>query len=221
MVIVPISGLEGKDKQDVDAILSRSLYFMGMEPTRKSSEEGRYFLVTTNNSKKLNAQRETVNLLSKYYKRKEPPINSNNNQGRRETSTPTYFSSYASASASKHPTTDSPFNITRPDTLNQRPVTISFPTSTHDNQSTFRYSPSSYKFPIQNNPSNDYPSPSYNFSGQNNYVKYNHYKLNTNTKDDPSNQSNKSLKINANNDNNSLVTQSTVDVTRERPNWKN
>ena len=111
MAIVPISGLEGKDKQDVDAILSRSLYFMGMEPTRKSSEEGRYFLVTTKNSKKLNAQRETVNLLSKYYKKKESPMNSNNNQGRRETSTPTHFSSYASASASKHPTILIPLSI--------------------------------------------------------------------------------------------------------------
>ena len=41
---------------------------MGMEPTRKSREEGRYLLMTTK-TKKLNAQREADNLLSKYYKK--------------------------------------------------------------------------------------------------------------------------------------------------------
>ena len=40
MAIVPITGLEEKDKQEVDVMLSRSLYFTGMEPTRKSREEG-------------------------------------------------------------------------------------------------------------------------------------------------------------------------------------
>ena len=47
MVIVIITGLEEKDKREVHAILSISLYFMGMEPTKKSSDEGRYLLVTT------------------------------------------------------------------------------------------------------------------------------------------------------------------------------
>ena len=47
MAIVPITGLEEKDKQEVDVMLSRWLYFMGMEPTRKPREEGRYLLVTT------------------------------------------------------------------------------------------------------------------------------------------------------------------------------
>ena len=68
MVIVPITGLEEKDKQEVDAMLRRSLYFIEMEPTRKSSEECRYLLVTTK-AKKLNDQREADNLLGKYYKK--------------------------------------------------------------------------------------------------------------------------------------------------------
>ena len=47
IAIVPMTGLQETDKQEVDAMLSRSLYFMGMDPTRTSSEEGRYLLVTT------------------------------------------------------------------------------------------------------------------------------------------------------------------------------
>ena len=107
-------------------MLSRSLYFMGMEPTIKSSEEGRYILVATK-VKKLNAQREADNLISKYYKKKERTMNSNQNQGRRINSTPTHFSSDASALANKHPTTNSYFNITHANIMNQRPVTISIP----------------------------------------------------------------------------------------------
>ena len=82
MAIVPITGLEEKDKQEIDVILNISLYFMGIEATRKSSEEGRYLLVTTK-TKKLNAQREADNLLSKYYKKKETSMNNKNNQERR------------------------------------------------------------------------------------------------------------------------------------------
>ena len=100
-------------------MLSRSLYFLGMEPTRKSREERRYLLVKTK-AKKLNAKREAVNLLSKYYKRKEPVENSNQNQGKKVNSTPRHFSSYVSVLANKHPTTNPPFNITRPNILNQR-----------------------------------------------------------------------------------------------------
>ena len=102
-------------------------------------------------------------------------------------STPTHFSLYASALANKHPTTNSPCNITRPNILNQRSVTISFSTNTHANQSHFGYLPSSYKFHGQNHSSNDYPPPSYNFFGQNNPFKYNYYKPNTNAKNDSSN----------------------------------
>ena len=97
-------------------------------------------------------------------------------------------------------------------------MTISFFTN-NVNQSTFGYSPSPYKLPGQNTP-NEYSPPSYNFSGQNNTSQYNHYKPNSNTKDDSSNHSNKSLKRKATYDNNSLITQSTVDLTQETPNWK-
>ena len=70
MEIVPITILQEIDKQEVDVMLSRSLYFLGMKLTIKSREEGRYLLVTTK-AKKPNAQREAENLLSKYYKRKK------------------------------------------------------------------------------------------------------------------------------------------------------
>lgn len=36
------------DKQQFTDILGKSLYFTGMEPTRKTATEGKYFLVTTN-----------------------------------------------------------------------------------------------------------------------------------------------------------------------------
>ena len=184
---------------------------MGMEPTIKSSEEGHYILVATK-VKKLNAQREADNLISKYYKKKEPTMNSNQNQGRRINSTPTHFFSDASALPNKYPTTNSYFNITRPNIMNQIPVTISFSTNTNTNQSNFGYYPSPYRLPGQNNSFNDYPPQFCNFSDQNNPSKYNHYKTNTNAKDDSSNQSNNSLKNKSTNDNNSLVTQSTVDM---------
>ena len=126
---------------------------------------------------------------------------------------------YASALANKHPTTNSSFNIRRPNILNQRPVTISFSTN-NTKQPTYGYSQSTYKFPGQTNSTKEFPPPSYNFSGQNNTSQYNHYKPNPNTKDDSSNQSNKSLKRKTTSDNNSLITQSTVDLTQETPNWK-
>ena len=175
----------------------------------------------TTNANKLNVQREADNILSKYYKKKQPSTISNINQGRRVTSTPTLFSSYTSALANKHPTTNSPFNITRSNILNQKPVTISFSTN-NVNQSTLGYSPSPYKFSSHNNSPKEHPPPSYNFSGQSNTSKYKQYIPNSNATDDSSNQSNKSLKKSTS-DNNSVVTPSTVHLTKKvqtgKMNW--
>ena len=57
IAIVPMTGLQETDKQEVDAMLSRSMYFMGMDPTRKSSKEGRYLLVTTKEKKTKRSKR--------------------------------------------------------------------------------------------------------------------------------------------------------------------
>ena len=83
MVIVPITGLKESDKVEVETILSRSLYFNGMEPTRRSQDEGMYLLITTN-LHRANSQKEVDNLLRKYYKRKPSNVNYNL-QGRRVT----------------------------------------------------------------------------------------------------------------------------------------
>ena len=45
--IVLVFGIMSKDKDQVQDILSKSLYFTGIEPTRKSEIEGKYLLVTT------------------------------------------------------------------------------------------------------------------------------------------------------------------------------
>ena len=69
--VVPVFGRISKDKDQVKDIISKSLYFTGMEPTRKSDSEGKYLLVTTQN-KLYCAQRDVDNLLGKYYN--EPNI---------------------------------------------------------------------------------------------------------------------------------------------------
>ena len=66
--IVPVFGIMEPDKQKVSDILSKFLYFTGMEPTRKIATEGEYLLVTTK-SKVYCAQRESDTLLAKYYRR--------------------------------------------------------------------------------------------------------------------------------------------------------
>ena len=62
MSIVPITRLKENDKLEVERILSKSLYFSGMEPTRCSNDEGRYLLTSTN-LQRVNTQREVDNLL--------------------------------------------------------------------------------------------------------------------------------------------------------------
>ena len=69
MAIFPVTGITKDDKEEVETILSRSLYITGIEATRKSKEDGRYLLLTTN-ANKANAQREVDNLLGKKNDRK-------------------------------------------------------------------------------------------------------------------------------------------------------
>ena len=70
MAIVPVTSITKDDKEEVETILSRSLYITGNEATRKSKEDGRNLLLTTN-ANKANAQREVDNLLGKYYKKND------------------------------------------------------------------------------------------------------------------------------------------------------
>ena len=126
MAIVPVTGITKDDKEEVETILSRSLYITGIEATRKSKEDGRYLLLTTN-ANKANAQREVDNLLGKYYKKNTNKNGSTQPPGHRQApSTSTHFSTYAAALLTSHPSTNIIPDRKRPSQLNNRPVTISF-----------------------------------------------------------------------------------------------
>ena len=125
MSIVPGTGITKDDKEEVETILSRSLYITGIEATRKSKEDGRYLLLTTN-ANKANAQREVDNLLGKYYKRTTGNIGPIQSPGHRQApSTSTHFSTYVVALLTSRPSTNTIPDRKRPSQLNNRPVTIS------------------------------------------------------------------------------------------------
>ena len=66
-----------------------------MEPTRKTSTEGKYLLITTK-SNLYYAQRETENLLAKYYRKNQTYNNQTENPGRRKKPlVHNHFSTYA------------------------------------------------------------------------------------------------------------------------------
>ena len=126
MVIVPVTSITKNDKEEVETIISRSLYITGIEATRKSKEDGRYLLLTTN-ANKANAQRELDNILGKYYKKTTGKIGPIKSPGHRQApSTSTHFSTYAAALLTSHPSTNKIPDRKRQSQLNNRPVTISF-----------------------------------------------------------------------------------------------
>ena len=111
------------DKQQFTDILGKLLYFTGMEPTRKTATEGKYFLVTTN-SKLYSAQREADNLLAKYYRRTQRYNNQMQTPGRRKKPLiHNHFPTYAKVLSKENPAT-----INQPMQYNpssyHRPITI-------------------------------------------------------------------------------------------------
>ena len=81
--IVLIFGIMEHNKQKVSDIFVKSLYFIGMEPTRKIATEGKCLLVTTK-SKFYCTQQEVDNLLTKYYRRNQTYNNQNETPRRKK-----------------------------------------------------------------------------------------------------------------------------------------
>ena len=67
VVVVPIFGVQKEEEDKLYEIFSNALYFSGLEPTRKTQEEGNYQLLTTT-ANKYNAQLEADRLLTKHFK---------------------------------------------------------------------------------------------------------------------------------------------------------
>ena len=60
-------GVNKNEEAKFYEIFSKALYFSGVEPTRKTQEEGKYLLLTTTASK-YNTQLEADRLLTKHFK---------------------------------------------------------------------------------------------------------------------------------------------------------
>ena len=67
VAIVPIFGVQKEEEDKFYEIFSNALYFSGLEPTRKTKEEGKYLLITTT-ANKYHAQLEADRLLAKHFK---------------------------------------------------------------------------------------------------------------------------------------------------------
>ena len=133
IAVIPIfSVLKEEDEKNYDTFSNPS-YFSGLEPTRKTQEEGKYLLLTTT-ANKYNVQLEADRLLSKHF--------TNTNVARRS---PTrrnvpiiknQCSTYAEALVkSPAPMPDNYPMLTSPLFSIQRPYTISF-SSNHNDDST-------------------------------------------------------------------------------------
>ena len=134
VAIVPIFGVQKEEEDKFYEIFSNALYFTGLEPTRKTKEEGKYLLITTTTNK-YNAQLEADRLLAKHFKnanvarssptRRNNPIINN------------HFSTYAEAlSQSQTPTPDNYPLLTSTPLNTQRPYSISFSNHRPSNSTT-------------------------------------------------------------------------------------
>ena len=130
IAVVPIFGVQKEEEEKFYDIFSNFLYFSGLEPTRKSQEDGKYLLLTTT-ANKYNAQLEADILLSKHFTnanvacrystRRNVPIVQN------------HFSTYADALAKSPPPTQENYPmLTSPPLSIQRPYTISFSNNRND-----------------------------------------------------------------------------------------
>lgn len=110
-----------KDKDLVQDIVSKSIYFTSMEPAKNTESEGRYLLATTQNKLYCN-QREVDNLLGKYH-------GQNETLGRRKTPlVHNPFSTYAAALQRNDLIIKTAPTFSSPPTYD-RLVTISFSTN--------------------------------------------------------------------------------------------
>ena len=122
VAVVPIFGVNKNEEAKFYEIFSKALYFSGVEPTRKTQEEGKYLLLTTTASK-YNTQLEADRLLTKHFKnenvacrlptRRNNPIINN------------HFSTYAEALSKTQPPTPANYPLlTSPPFSIQRPYSI-------------------------------------------------------------------------------------------------
>ena len=81
--IVSIFGIMEPEKQQVIYILSNTLYFTGMKPTRKEKIEDKYLLVSTN-SKSYCSKHEADNIFAKCYRKNQANNNQTETSGRRK-----------------------------------------------------------------------------------------------------------------------------------------
>ena len=130
IAVVPIFGVQKEEEEKFYDIFSNSLYFSGLEPTRKTQEDGKYLLLTTT-ANKYNAQLEADRLLSKHF--------TNANVARRSPTrrnvpiVQNHFSTYADALAKSPPPTQENYPmLTSPPLSIQRPYTISFSNNRND-----------------------------------------------------------------------------------------
>ena len=130
IVVVSIFGVLKEEEEKCYDIFLNSSYFLGLEPIRKTQEEGKYLLLTATTNK-YNAQLEADRLLSKNITnanidrrsptRRNVPIIKN------------HFSTYAEALVkSPPPTSDNDPMLIFPPFSIQRPYTISFSSNCND-----------------------------------------------------------------------------------------
>ena len=129
VAIVPIFGVQKEETDKFYEIFSKALYFSGLEPTRKTKEEGKYLLITTT-ANKYNAQLEADRLLTKHFKNanvaRRSPTRSNN------PIINNHLLTYAEVlSQTQIPTPDNYPLLKSPPFNTQRPFSISF--SSHRN----------------------------------------------------------------------------------------
>ena len=127
------------DKREVVDIIDKSLYFIGIESTRKTATEEKYLLVTTK-SNLYYAQREADNMLAKYYRRNRTYTNQTETLGRRKK--PLIYnhsSTYVEELFKYNPTTNNQPTQYSPSSYHHS-VIISF-TNNNDTQNDFQPSP--------------------------------------------------------------------------------
>ena len=124
IAVVPIFSVQKDEEEKFYDIFSKALYFSGLEPIRKTQEEGKYLLLTPTTNK-YNAQLETYILLTTHF--------TNANVARRSPTrrsgliVKNYFLTYVEAFAKSPPPTPENYPmLTSPPFSIQCPYIISF-----------------------------------------------------------------------------------------------
>ena len=123
MAIVPIVNTSNTEKENIKKLFESSLYFSGLEPTRKEST-GMYLLVT-NKSVLNKAQNEVDNLLQTFCGKRQATTKNNLTERKKRPLIHNQVSSYAAALSQNTSQTPLQSMIYSPPSY-KRPVSISF-----------------------------------------------------------------------------------------------